>query len=374
MHPTALLAKKTRELSAENASRMPPGGFADTYPQDRSSELDKLKANEMVADAVVPVRDALGPPFWDTIGQNLDATAMCSSGWARHFYPRDRAYACNFSNSALKMMAKAEALGVVVAFMPIADYRPKAWDSHMNRVSLCELVAQFPVETSLLWQDAMCGPKALEEDVVKLFEYTAFSARAVFATTFGRTRGCVDKAEWARSGRVSGFVRRIKELCQRKSRVQATLLLADFHYGKMVTLVFSVFTPRMPATRGETDEAVLRRLEERDALCGQGKKKRKAPADLPPLYCFEAILDRRGSGAHLQYLVAWEGYDERTWEPAANVPEGSRALQRFLDSKKRCGHCKGPLPSPQLTSSVTGQPVSSCRRCYLNRGGKPINA
>ena len=364
MHPASQLAARVRAVSAANASKHAPDMFKDQYRQGRSYEPGKLDVNELVAAALVPVKDALGPlAFADTICGVLDAGRLGTAGWCRHFYGPDRVFACNFSDTALDMVAKAEHLGVVVAFMPMARNRPPRWDSHMDSTSLVELVSQAPVEVSLEWYDAMCAPESMEEDLARIFECTLFSPRAVFAITYSRCRG-IDKAVYKKNGRASGFVRHVKQLCERKSRSRATLLLADFDYGKMVTLVFSVFTPKCPPS-GQVDSAAMMRLEERDALCGK-------PKPLPPgMFRVEAILDRRGSGRSVEYLVAWAGYDERTWEPEQNVPKDNAPLRAFLSSKrKRCGHCSSPVPDPPLVSASTGNPVASCERCFTRRGGK----
>ena len=36
-------------------------------------------------------------------------------------------------------------------------------------------------------------------------------------------------------------------------------------------------------------------------------------------YVTERILEETGKGGKLKYLVKWQGYDEETWEPAANI-------------------------------------------------------
>ena len=36
-------------------------------------------------------------------------------------------------------------------------------------------------------------------------------------------------------------------------------------------------------------------------------------------YVIERILEEAGKGGKLKYLVKWQGYDEQTWEPAANL-------------------------------------------------------
>ena len=372
MHPAAQLAARVRAISGANAAKLPESGalFQDTYRPERSEEPSKLGVNARLADVLVPVKDALGPlAFADTIAEQLDAPGLPTGGWTRHFYGPDRVFAGNYTRSALEMMAKAEALGVVVAFMPMAQNRQPEWDRYMDPLSLVELVAQAPVEVSLLYYDAMCAPKTMEADLCRIFEYTLFSPRAAFAVTFCRSRGGIDKAEWKRNGRVAGFARQIKALCQRKSRSQATLLLADFEYGKMVTLIFSVFSPKMPP-RGEVDDAAMHRLEERDALCGRKKAAAAAAVLAPDMFVVEAILEQRGSGRCVEYLVAWRGYDDRTWEPECNVPRENAALQAFLRKRKKCGHCSHPVPDPPLVSAATGKPVGSCQRCFQHRGGK----
>lgn len=373
MHPAAQLAARVRAISGANAARLPDDGslFKDTYRQERSEEPSKLGVNDRVADALIPVKDALGPlAFAETIAELLDAPGLRTTGWARHFYGPDRVFACNYTRSALDMMAKAEALGAVVAFMPMAQNRKPEWDRYMDPLSLATLVAQAPVEASLVFYDAMCAPDTMEADLERIFEYTLFSARAVFAITFIRSRGGIDKAAWKRNGRVAGFARHVKALCQRKSRSQATLLLSDFDYGSpMVTLIFSVFSPKMPP-RGEVDDAAMHRLEERDALCGRKKAAAAAVVLAPDMFVVEAILEQRGSGRCVEYLVAWRGYDDRTWEPECNVPRENAALQAFLRKRKKCGHCSHPVPDPPLVSAATGKPVGSCQRCFQRRGGK----
>ena len=44
-------------------------------------------------------------------------------------------------------------------------------------------------------------------------------------------------------------------------------------------------------------------------------------SDADEQYSVVCIQDHRYSGAKRQYLVEWDGYDERTWEPAKNLEQ-----------------------------------------------------
>ena len=68
------------------------------------------------------------------------------------------------------------------------------------------------------------------------------------------------------------------------------------------------------------------------------KRKVAAPAervfdaDDKDTYIVEKILGERKRKGGKQYQVSWEGYTERTWEPARNLP--SAVLRAWRERKK----------------------------------------
>ncbi|GAA6053410.1 hypothetical protein JCM3770_002312 [Rhodotorula araucariae] len=51
-------------------------------------------------------------------------------------------------------------------------------------------------------------------------------------------------------------------------------------------------------------------------------KKKKEATPEEPEYVIEEILAHKRKNAELKYKIKWEGYDEITWEPEDNVPDG----------------------------------------------------
>ena len=51
-------------------------------------------------------------------------------------------------------------------------------------------------------------------------------------------------------------------------------------------------------------------------------------------YQVKCIHKQRGKGKNLQYYVEWEGYDERTWEPAAFLSD-TLALDEWLERQRK---------------------------------------
>ena len=50
------------------------------------------------------------------------------------------------------------------------------------------------------------------------------------------------------------------------------------------------------------------------------------------MYEVEKILDKRGRGRVVEYLVKWKDYNdprENTWEPTSNLKEAKEAINRF---------------------------------------------
>ena len=61
---------------------------------------------------------------------------------------------------------------------------------------------------------------------------------------------------------------------------------------------------------------------------------RRAPAAAAaPMFAVEQILERRGEGTAIEYLVLWKGYgrDAATWEPAAGLSHIPKVVQAFND-------------------------------------------
>uniref|UniRef100_A0AC34F410 Chromo domain-containing protein n=1 Tax=Panagrolaimus sp. ES5 TaxID=591445 RepID=A0AC34F410_9BILA len=76
----------------------------------------------------------------------------------------------------------------------------------------------------------------------------------------------------------------------------------------------------------------------------------------------EKILDKKGSGRSLQYLVKWKGYDETTWEPATNCgcKELIIAFERdHAKSPKSAGSASLKRGRPTARVSVDETPESS---------------
>ena len=58
-----------------------------------------------------------------------------------------------------------------------------------------------------------------------------------------------------------------------------------------------------------------------------------------PIHEVERVLEHRGSGRTLQYLVLWRGYpvEEATWEPAANLTSAPDAIRAYKNLQKASG-------------------------------------
>ena len=50
----------------------------------------------------------------------------------------------------------------------------------------------------------------------------------------------------------------------------------------------------------------------------------------------EEILDSRGRGRNVEYLVRWEGFgeEEDSWEPAKNLKQSQDVIDRYLGKSK----------------------------------------
>ena len=64
-------------------------------------------------------------------------------------------------------------------------------------------------------------------------------------------------------------------------------------------------------------------------------------ADDKDTYIVENILGERKRKGGKQYQVSWEGYTERTWEPARNLTDEDRAA---FDHFRRTGEVLGAAP------------------------------
>ncbi|BGP41197.1 hypothetical protein JCM10450v2_005236 [Rhodotorula kratochvilovae] len=62
------------------------------------------------------------------------------------------------------------------------------------------------------------------------------------------------------------------------------------------------------------------------------KKKEATPEE--PEYVIEEILAHKRKGADLKYKIKWEGYDDITWEPEDNVPDGPAVEKYWKKSVK----------------------------------------
>ena len=62
-----------------------------------------------------------------------------------------------------------------------------------------------------------------------------------------------------------------------------------------------------------------------------------SPDGGPHEYAVEYLLDRRGSGTKVEYLVKWKGAPESraTWEPVAHLA-GCKELVRAFNRSRRC--------------------------------------
>ena len=70
----------------------------------------------------------------------------------------------------------------------------------------------------------------------------------------------------------------------------------------------------------------------------------------------EMILDARGGGRNIEYLVRWVGYplSASTWEPMANLAHCKEALTEFNTRRTRVNtpkvalHHRKPRPRPRV--------------------------
>jgi hypothetical protein len=76
--------------------------------------------------------------------------------------------------------------------------------------------------------------------------------------------------------------------------------------------------------------------------------------DEVPIYEVDKILDKRGVGNKVQYLVLWKGYPEweATWEPLSNLDGSSKAIAAFEQSRGTLS--KRGRGRPAHINSITG--------------------
>ena len=72
----------------------------------------------------------------------------------------------------------------------------------------------------------------------------------------------------------------------------------------------------------------------------------------------EEILQRRGSGKVVDYLVAWKGYsaESNCWVPAENLAGATDALAKFYSTQLKPRKEKGPKALPLPVPRATGIP------------------
>ena len=66
------------------------------------------------------------------------------------------------------------------------------------------------------------------------------------------------------------------------------------------------------------------------------KKLKKPKAKKQKTYEVEKVVDSKGSGKNVEYLVKWEGFpsSENTWEPAANLASCKEVCPTFTASAR----------------------------------------
>uniref|UniRef100_A0A914QN11 Chromo domain-containing protein n=1 Tax=Panagrolaimus davidi TaxID=227884 RepID=A0A914QN11_9BILA len=52
-------------------------------------------------------------------------------------------------------------------------------------------------------------------------------------------------------------------------------------------------------------------------------------ARLADRFNVEKVLNKKGKGKNVKYLIKWEGFDETTWEPESNCNGCSELIQEF---------------------------------------------
>ena len=91
-------------------------------------------------------------------------------------------------------------------------------------------------------------------------------------------------------------------------------------------------------------------------LMGDDDDDRVCVVDDEKHYMVESVLAARQKGGRTEYLTAWVGYDDQTWEPARNFV-GEEAKERLAAFKRE--HM--PTPASPGSSVTPGSGGPGCR-------------
>ena len=113
-------------------------------------------------------------------------------------------------------------------------------------------------------------------------------------------------------------------------------------------------------------EEVEKRLELEETK-SVGEAKEEEDEEEEEDYEVEKIIDKKGSGRTLKYLVKWKGWDneeDQTWEPVRNLNDAKEMIREFEESMKEkgSGKKKKEMKSPVVAAGAAGR----------SRGHKPI--